>query len=255
MKKLRTFQKLFFTLLIVLITTNYTKATWSIIAVDRKTGEIGIAGASCTGDVRGIGSYVPGKGVVVVQAMSNSDARRLAVKMIKEGAKPKEIIEAMRNEQFDPENQQYGIVILEDNFSPETYSGKQISDWNGAKTGVDFAVLGNILVDENVINEAFKAFSTARDKSLSERLMLALEAGAKAGGDKRCGNQHATSAFMTVYKSNDYVNDPYVSLYIYGMERGGESAVLLLLKEYERWEKVYKNNQCTQVWIIPEKNN
>lgn len=142
--KLRILWKLLLSLLVISITATYTKATWSIIAVDRKTGEIGIACASCTHSVRGIGSYESGKVVVVVQAMSNKDARKLGAKMIKEGAKPKDIIIVMRNNQFDPENQQYGVVILDDDLPPETYSGNQISDWKGVKIEEDFAVLGNI---------------------------------------------------------------------------------------------------------------
>ncbi|MBN8823282.1 MULTISPECIES: hypothetical protein [unclassified Spirosoma] len=43
-------------------------ATWSIILIDPQTKAIGIAGASCTYSVYGIGSIVPGKGAVVVQA-------------------------------------------------------------------------------------------------------------------------------------------------------------------------------------------
>ncbi|HET9277132.1 MAG TPA: DUF1028 domain-containing protein, partial [Flavitalea sp.] len=49
-------------------------ATWSIIVIDPKTKEIGIAGASCTRSVYGIGAIIPGKGAIVVQAMSNGFA-------------------------------------------------------------------------------------------------------------------------------------------------------------------------------------
>jgi uncharacterized Ntn-hydrolase superfamily protein len=227
-------------------------ATWSIIAIDNETGEVGMAGASCTRNVRGIGEYVPGKGVVVVQAMSNDYPRELGIKMIREGATAKEIISAMRNNQYDPEKQQYGVIIL-NNDEPETYSGKQISDWNGTMIGKDFAVLGNTLVDENVVNKAFQAYSDAGEKHISERLMLALLAGAKAGGDKRCGKQNATSAFVTVYKPDDKISSPYINLYVYEMDPGGESAVFLLANEYERWTKYYKSNYSTQISVIPEK--
>lgn len=69
-----------FCLLTLLSTT--ASATWSIIIIDPKTKEIGIAGASCTASVYGIGGIVPGKGAVVVQAMSNKQARNKGLKMV-----------------------------------------------------------------------------------------------------------------------------------------------------------------------------
>ena len=199
-QELHTFRNFCLALLGVLITTAYAHATWSIIAVNRATGEVGIAGASCTSHVSGIGEIVPGKGAVVVQAMSNGEARKLGVKLLQEGATPAQIIEAMRDERFDPENQQYGVIVLVADQSPATYSGKRITEWNGVMTGDDVAVLGNTLVDEKVVSAAFAAFHAVKGKSLGERLMAALVAGANAGGDKRCGKQHATAAFLTVYK-------------------------------------------------------
>jgi uncharacterized Ntn-hydrolase superfamily protein len=103
-QELHAFRNLSLALLGVLITSAYAHATWSIIAVNRATGEVGIAGASCTSHVSGIGEIVPGKGAVVVQAASNGEARKLGVKLLQEGATPAQIIEAMRNERFDPEN-------------------------------------------------------------------------------------------------------------------------------------------------------
>ena len=128
-QKLRIILKLFYSLLGVLITTTNSHATWSIIAVDRTTGEDGIAGASCTYNVQGIGRSIPGKGVVVVQAKSNSNARKLGIKLMGEGVNPEQIIEAIRDKQFDPENQQYGVVVLYNDIAPATYSGKRIINW------------------------------------------------------------------------------------------------------------------------------
>ena len=82
-------------------------ATWSIIAVDRETGEIGIAGASCTFDVQGIASIVPGKGAIVVQAASSYFARMKGVQLMRNDASANEILDAMNNDEFEPEKQQY----------------------------------------------------------------------------------------------------------------------------------------------------
>jgi uncharacterized Ntn-hydrolase superfamily protein len=209
-------------------------ATWSIIAVDRKTGEAGVAGASCTSDVSGIASVVPGKGVIVVQAASNYFARMQGAGLMDKGAPADEILAAMRDKQFNPEDQQYGLVTLYGEGVPLVYSGSKISKWQGAKLGADMAALGNTLVGQAVIDEAFQAFETNRDKPLAERLMLALNAGAKAGGDHRCGAQHARSAFVMVYEPQ---SDSNLTLAVTGIKLGGRPAVVLLAEQFERWKR------------------
>ena len=91
-QKLRIKRKFYYSLLGIIITTTYAQATWSIIAVDHTTGEVGIAGASCSYRSQGIGRIIPGKGVVVVQAKSNKKARELGIKLLGDGVNPKQII-------------------------------------------------------------------------------------------------------------------------------------------------------------------
>lgn len=207
-------------------------ATWSIIAVDRTTGQIGIAGASCTFDVSGIASIVPGKGAVVVQAASSYFARMKGVELMNKDATLEEIILALRDDQFQPENQQYGLILLESGTKPIVYSGAQIKDWNGGKLGGDFAVMGNILPRKQVIEKAYEAFESNREKSLGERLMLALKAGEEAGGDKRCGEQYARSAFVMVYTPE---HEAILKLAVQGMPEGGKPAVTLLSEQFDSW--------------------
>ena len=226
--------------LLTLLITIPTYATWSIIAVNRITGEIGIIGASCTFDVQGIASIVPKKGAIVVQASSSYFARMKGVDLMISNASAKDILTAMRNEKFNPERQQYGVILLNDNNAPLIYSGKQIKNWSGAKIGEDFAVLGNILVDENVIKNAYDAFNNNRNKTFSERLMLALKAGEMAGGDKRCGSQYARSAFISVYNPKD---DAILKLSVYGIEKGGKPAVSLLNEQFQNWKVIKSKKQ------------
>jgi uncharacterized Ntn-hydrolase superfamily protein len=224
-------------LTLILILPSDAYATWSIIAVDRKTGETGVAGASCTSDVTGIASVVPGKGAIVVQAASNYFARVQGAALIDKGMPPDEILASIRDKQFDPEKQQYGVVTLYDDRAPLVYSGVSISNWRGAKLGADAAALGNTLVGQAVVDDAFQAFDTNRDKSLAERLMLALNAGAKAGGDNRCGTQHARSAFVMVYQPQ---SDSNLTLAVTGIKLGGRPAVVLLNEQFERWKQERK---------------
>ena len=216
--------------LFVLMPTDQAHGTWSIIAVDRETQEIGIAGASCTFDVSGIASVVPAKGAIVVQASSNYFARMKGVDLMEGDATVQEVLAAMRSEEFDPENQQYGVIVLAENTQPAVYSGNQITDWSGELVGDDVAVLGNILVGEEVVAKAFAAYNENRSKPFSQRLMLALRAGEQAGGDSRCGTQYARSAFMMIY---DPDIEAIQKLSIQGVEKGSRPAVELLHDRFQ----------------------
>ena len=151
-----------------------------------------------------------------------------------ENAEIQHILNAMRDDRFDPENQQYGVVVLDANTKPLVYSGKEINPWSGELIGEDFAVMGNILVGEAVISEAYRVFQENRNKSLAERLMLALKAGEQAGGDSRCGDQYARSAFLMIYGQE---NDAIFKLAIQGLDNGGKPAVALLNDQFEQWMK------------------
>lgn len=109
--------------------------------MDRKTGEIGIAGASCTFDVSGIASIEPKKGAIVVQAASNYFARMRRVTLMENNASAFEILNDMKEERFEPEKQQNGVVLVKQGSSPLVYSGSEISDWSGEMVGDDFAVM------------------------------------------------------------------------------------------------------------------
>ena len=208
-------------------------ATWSIIAVDRKTGEIGIVGASCTFDVSGVASIVPGKGAIVVQAASDYFARKKGEQLMIQNESLEAILNAMKDEKYMPERNQYGVILLNSNASPLVYSGKEIKDWYGEKIGDDFAVLGNILVNESVIKNAFEAFNNSRHLPFSDRLMKALKAGEEVGGDKRCGTQYARSAFISVYNPE---SKAILKLSVTGIEKGGKPAVSILNKQYRDWK-------------------
>ena len=122
-------------------------ATWSIIVADPKTKQIGIAGASCTISVYGIGLILPGKGAIVVQANSNPLARLQGFQMLMDGATPATILEKIRQPDFDPEQQQYAILSMKDIAHPLTYTGTQTVSHAGAITGNGISVQGNMLTN------------------------------------------------------------------------------------------------------------
>jgi uncharacterized Ntn-hydrolase superfamily protein len=215
-------------------------ATWSIIVIDLKTKEIGIAGASCSRSVYGIGAIIPGKGAVIVQASSNSEARRKGVQMIIANATPEQIIAAMKDPAFDPERQQYAVVCM--NYKPETYTGSEAPAAKGAITGKGISVQGNTLAGDDELQAVYNSViqSQKENRSIQDVLMLALEAGAKSGGDKRCGERKASSSFITVFKPTDDMEKPSINLVIYGTEDNTTHAVELLRKKFDDWKAASK---------------
>jgi hypothetical protein len=77
--------------------------TWSIAAVDFETGQIGVAGASCTFNVQGIGQVIPEKGAVIVQGMSSDEAMERAMELLQEDTNLEQILSEIRDSKFDPE--------------------------------------------------------------------------------------------------------------------------------------------------------
>jgi uncharacterized Ntn-hydrolase superfamily protein len=219
-------------------------ATWSIIIIDPKTKEIGIAGASCTSNCYGIGSIIPGNGAIIVQAMSNYNAHDMGRKAIIAGHPIEGILAALREGRFDPEHQQYAIITL-GQMNPVTYTGDSTIFYNGSITSNGISVQGNLLSNENMLKAVFDAAVQGQKDSLSvhEILMQALEAGSEAGGDKRCGEQKAQSAFIKVAKPEDNAENPYLDLVIGGRPKGGDNAVAVLRKEYEKWRKEKLNSK------------
>ena len=71
--------------------------------------------------------------------------------------------------------------------------------------------------------------------------MKALLAGSEAGGDKRCGEQKASSAFITVMRPGDDPKKPHLNLVISGIGKGGNNAVNVLEDRYRKWEISHKS--------------
>jgi uncharacterized Ntn-hydrolase superfamily protein len=231
------------TLLLLTAMVTRSQATWSIIVIDPKTKQIGIAGASCTNSVYGIGAIAPGKGAVIVQAMSNPFARSTGLKMMMTNASPDEILDALKDPKFDPEHQQYAILCVNYPENAKTYTGASTTDAKGSLTEKGISVQGNTLVSKEELDAVLRAAVNAQqaDLPIEEVLLLALEAGARLGGDKRCGDIKALSAFLTVANPNDDPKNPYLNLVVYGTEKK-VNAVEALRRKFDNWKAREKND-------------
>ena len=183
--------------------------TFSIVGYDPETEELGIAVQS---KFLAVGAVVPWAkakvGAVATQALANLDYGEKGLKLLEEGLSPKEVIEKLRKEDENDQSRQVGIVAADGNSA--SFTGSDCYDWAGGITGQNFACQGNILVGEETVKAMESKFKDAEGE-LAERLVLALEAGQKAGGDKR-GRQSA--ALLVVKENGSYggYNDRYIDL-------------------------------------------
>ena len=238
---MKTIRQVCFSILLLTVLDLPSFATWSIVVIDPKTKEIGIAGASCTVSVYGIGLILPGKGAIVVQANGNPFARLQGFKMLMNDAKPAVILEELRQPQYDPEQQQYAILCMSNINQPATYTGTKAIAHAGTLTGHGISVQGNMLTNRDELQAIFDAAVKAQKDSLpiQDILMLALEAGAKSGGDKRCGERKASSAFVIVAKPDD-VDKYWLSLIILGND-DHTHAVEALRQKFDDWKSKREN--------------
>jgi len=182
-------------------------ATWSVDGVDPATGEVGVAVASCVpADVGRVAVVVPGKGAGSSQAKINRASGGPMAEAIATATSPEAVIEAVTSSTFDADSasRQFGVVLLGkggDGFTGAKNMDVAVDRRNGRGT---VSVQGNILVSEKVVDDAVATFDRT-DGPLAQKLLAALEAGSKAGGDSRCGKQTASSATLIVAKPGDPV--------------------------------------------------
>jgi MYXO-CTERM domain-containing protein len=174
-------------------------ATWSLVAVDPATGEVGAAAATCGKMVWFIAEVVPGRGAVVAQADTLLDGRDLGAEGLAAGLTPAEILDELTDPAFDPafETRQYGVAALSGEAA--AFTGAETEDVAISMGDGSLTVQGNLLTGAAVVEDSFAAFQDAEGLPMEERLMRGLEAGAAQGGDSRCPPERAAkSAFITV---------------------------------------------------------
>lgn len=214
-------------------------ATWSVVAVDPQTGEVGAAGATCWPDVAVIARLVPGKGAVVAQGLTSDEGRDHATGMLRAGRAAQEVIEEITSTPVEKsfvlgrQFRQYGVAALQPG-GPATasFTGFLASPVSGVREAPGVSVQGNMLASEDVLDRALEQhLKTPRSCGLAVALLNALEAGAREGGDARCSaEQSALSAFLFVARPNDAANAPTIRV-IAPNQRAGQANPVMMLRE------------------------
>lgn len=163
-------------------------ATFSIVAADPKTQQVGVAVAS---RFFAVGSVVPwaraGAGALATQAFANTSFGPYGLVLMQQGLDAKAIVKNLLAGDDQPQRRQLGVVTADGGAAAHTGSG--CTPWAGHRTGPGYAIQGNILAGEKVVEAMEQAYLDIPG-SLAQRLYAALTAGDAAGGDAR-GRQSA----------------------------------------------------------------
>jgi uncharacterized Ntn-hydrolase superfamily protein len=227
------------TALLIVALPSPAAATWSIIVIDKRTGLIGVAGASCTSDVHGIMALVPGTGALVAQAIVNPPAMREGIRLLRGGVAPDSILRALSAPALDSalHDRQYGIATFAS--GQVQFTGGALREYRGERSADGVLVQGGLLTGPGVLDRTMEAIQQAKaaGRPLEEVIMAGLKAGADAGGDSRCGAQGATAAFLAVAKPGDNPNWPYLTLRVVDATPGSKvRAVDLLQSRLALWK-------------------
>jgi uncharacterized Ntn-hydrolase superfamily protein len=163
--------------------------TWSIIARDTATGQIGIAVAT---RFFAVGARVPhiaaGLGGIATQALVNPYYGIDGIRMLREGGSPQEIANRLTGADDGRESRQLHILDAAGRIA--AFTGKDCVDWCGHLAGDGFSIAGNMLAGADVLEETAKTYLAGESMPFARRLIAAMRAGEAAGGDKR-GKQSA----------------------------------------------------------------
>jgi uncharacterized Ntn-hydrolase superfamily protein len=158
-------------------------ATFSIVAYDPETQELGVAVQS---KFLAVGWLVPwakaGVGAIATQSYANTTYGPKGLELLADSLAPEEVIKRLTEGDEGRARRQVGVIDAQGRAA--TFTGEECNEWAGGKTGENYAVQGNILAGEEVVDAMAKAFETTQGE-LGARLIAALEAGQEAGGDTR----------------------------------------------------------------------
>ena len=194
---------------LVLLVAQPLFATFSIVAFDRETGELGIATAS---RYFAVGATVPWAeadiGAIATQAAVNAGYGRQGLQLLREGLTAQQALDRLLDQDEFPGKEGRQIAIIDAGGNIAVHTGIRALEWKGHRKAATYSVQGNILVGPEVLDAMVRAFEDTPGE-LAERLYAALKAGDDAGGDRR-GRQSASMLVVRKLGGRTVNDDRYV---------------------------------------------
>ena len=204
--------------------------TYSIVAYDSATGDLGVAVQSKFPNVGGIVPWArAGVGAVATQSLGNTAYGERGLDLIAQGATAEEALRIVMRTDTMLQDRQVGMVDARGNSA--SFTGTSTFDWAGGRVGAPsgrgnvsggkgqvlvgrgYTAQANIMVSDQTVKNLAETFERTRG-GLADRLMAALKAGQAGGGDKR-GMQSA--ALLVVRRNGGYLgaNDRFIDIRVY----------------------------------------
>lgn len=269
--------KAIFTLLVLLLSLNAQTFygenplahTYSIVARDTITGEMGVAVQSHWFSVGTIVSWAEaGVGAIATQSFVNVSFGPNGLALLRDGYNAQEVLDKLIEEDEGRDYRQLAIIDAEGNVA--TYSGKKCTPEAGHLQGNQFSVQANMMKYDTVWKVMKETFENSIG-SLAERLLLTLEAAEEAGGDIR-GKQSASLLVVKAESTGKVWEDRLVDLHVedhpeplielrrlynvhqaYEHMNKGDLAIEhgdmeLAMKEYSKAEELFPENLEMKFW-------
>lgn len=211
-----------------------TVSTFSIVAFDSETKELGIA---VTSKFLAVGSVVPYAqadiGAIATQASANVTYGPKILKLLSEGKSAQEALEIVTND--DPRKEVRQLGVVDGQGRGATFTGEKCLDWAGGRTGKSVVAQGNLLASEKVVDACIETFEST-EGTLARRLVAALQAGEDEGGDKR-DLPWNSAALLVVRDKGGYAgaNDRFIDLRVDNAEQPIAELEKLLTLHEQMW--------------------
>ena len=183
--------RILYAVVLTLLIATPAFATFSIVAFDPETGDLGVAVAS---RVFGVGNHVPwaeaGVGAVATQAAMNGGYGPRGLELLRQGLTAQEVVDKLLGEDSFPRKEGRQMAVVDANGNIAVFTESAANEWKRHIKGATYSVQGNILAGRHVAEAMARAFENTKGE-LAERLYAALKAGDDAGGDRR-GRQSAS---------------------------------------------------------------
>ena len=243
--------------------------TYSIVARDSVTGEMGVAVQSHWFSVGTLVSWgEAGVGVIATQSFINASFGLRGLNLLKQGLTPQQVVDFLISSDEGRDVRQ--LAVLDSKGRTAAYTGKNCIQPAGHIVGKNFSVQANLMMNNKVWPAMAKAFKKTKGK-LAERLLAALQAAQNAGGDIR-GKQSAALLVVKGKSTGKVWEDRLVDLRVddskeplkelarllkvyraYEHMNSGDLAVEqgkmdLAMKEYSTAEEMFPNNEEMKFW-------
>ena len=246
--------------LIQMVASVKAQHTFSIVAIDSITGEIGSAGATCGDSIiwpgtKGalvISDVMPGLGTIHTQSYWNEQNQANARKRLENGDSPDDIIEWLQKNDIEDNNsiRQYGMVAWHNGqVKAAGFTGDNCLDYKDHIVGSHYAIQGNILKGPEILDSMEARFLRSKGP-LASRLMSAMQGANVVGADSRCTSEGTSSlsAFLRVAKKDDDASKLFLDINVAGTGEGVEP-IDILQDRFNKWRIKNDMDETSVRWF------